>query len=166
MGARIRNRLPDWFLASSQDELLSKSGIVSIVNRETICSTFIHRWNMFYGYKEFVWSWLDKNHWHSGKLKNCISAWTLKDKISSCNVFVLSKLTSLVTLSDRKPQIFKKKKENSPKSTIFGLQCWMRLFSVIFKHRPCFYDIAKQRLKSDELDCATIIFRLGADKWC
>ena len=111
MGARIRNRLPDWFLASSQDELLSKSGIVSIVNRETICSTFIHRWNMFYGYKEFVWSWLDKNHWHSGKLKNCISAWTLKDKISSCNVFVLSKLTSLVTLSDRKPQIFKKEKK-------------------------------------------------------
>ena len=36
----------------------------------------------------------------------------------------------------------------------------MLLFSVIFKHRPCLYDIAKQRLKSDELDCATIIFRL------
>ena len=72
--------------------IITKSGIVSIVNRETICSTFIHRWNMFYGYKEFVWSWLDKNHWHSGKLKNCISAWTLKDKISSCSCFCCASL--------------------------------------------------------------------------
>ena len=49
-------------------------------------------------------------------------------------IFVLLKLTCLVTLFDRKIQVFK----NSPKWTIFGIfkckrsslrsQCWMRLF--------------------------------------
>ena len=57
------------------------------------------------------------------------------------HIFVLLKLTCLVTLFDRKLQVFK----NSPKWTIFGIfkckrsslrsQCWMRLFFVIFKHR-------------------------------
>ena len=62
-------------------------------------------------------------------------------------IFVLLKVTCLVTLFDCKLQVFK----NSPKWSIFGIfnelffhskfkrsslrsQCWMRPFSVIFKH--------------------------------
>ena len=88
-----------------------------------------------------------------------LHASTLFENYSKCRIWILDfwyfppiivliQLPCLVTLFDRKLQVFK----NSLKWTIFGIfnwtfvhskckrsslrsQCWMRLFSVIFKHR-------------------------------
>ena len=87
------------------------------------------------------------NHQRSRKMRE-ITVFENHPKCHICDfqfwhfqsIFVLLKVTCLVTLFDRKLQVFK----NSLKLTIFGIfnqllssqKCkyWMRLFSMIFKH--------------------------------
>ena len=102
-------------------------------------------------------------HWSSFHKKHPID--TLFEKYSKCRIwifefwhfppiFVLLKLACLVTLFDRQLQLFK----NSPnwpffwhfqltfvhskwKRSSLRLQCWMRLFYVIFKHSGYLSDL-------------------------